>query len=212
MTESWSPLTQWARWNPWAPPPPPSLGDIIREIQRREEAERRRREAERRDWEEEKKRRLASQIDFAHDEMWVLKGFERLKGGPTLGNGGCAQLPQVFGGVPLTKYWKPGPKIPGNEIIIPYGTVIATFVNGVYPNWAHGNHAAIYGGSGVGHYDGKLRSYILLFDQWTGKSPSWRPVFYGDGVSDRSNDAAAFSVVLTAKPMYPSGTRIPVRH
>ena len=97
---------------------------------------------------------------------------------------------------------------------IPYGTAIATFVNGVYPNWTHGNHAAIFGGRWSGHHKGKLASGILIFDQWKGKEngPNWRLVFYGDGVSDRSNDGAAFSVILTAKPMWPTGTRIPVRH
>jgi hypothetical protein len=192
----------------------PSLGDVIRERQRREDIERRRREAERKEWMDEKARRLASQIDFARDQMWVLKGFEKLKGGPLLGDGSCAKLPQIYGGVPLTKYWKPGPKIHGNAQIIPYGTAIATFVNGVYPNWSTGNHAAIFGGPWSGHLKGKLTSGITIFDQWHNKEdgPNWRFVEYGDGVTDRSNDGAAFSVILTAKPMYPFGTRIPVRY
>lgn len=190
-----------------APSKGPSLGDVIREIQRRE-ADYLRRIPE-------QQRPLARLIDFNRDQMWVLKGFERLKGGPLCGNGSCAQLPQIFGGVPMTKYWKEGPKVQQHAFIIPYGTAIATFVGGVYPNWAHGNHAAIYGGHMYSHdRKGNLISGIVIFDQWQGKKsgPNWRFVEYGDGVTDRSNDGAAFSVILTAKPMYPFGTRIPVRH
>lgn len=198
--------------------PTPSLADVMLDmtLRRQIEAVREavRQDTERKEWLAEKLRRLASLIDFEHDEMWVLKDFEKLKGGPLLGNGSCAQLPQIHGCLPKTAYWKPGPKLHGNAQIIPYGTAIATFVNGVYPNWTHGNHAAIFGGPWSGHYEGKLASGIIIFDQWKGKKggPNWRIVFYGDGVSDRSNDGAAFSVILTAKPMWPIGTRIPVRH
>ena len=181
-----------------------AVGEVMRQQALRKERE---------EWLAEKQRRLARLIDFEHDEMWILKGFEKLKGCPLLGNGSCAQLPQVYGGLPMTKYWKAGPKIHGNAQIIPYGTAIATFVGGVYPNLPHGNHAAIFGGPWSGHHKGKLASGIIIFDQWKDKeSPDWRVVFYGDGVSDRSNDGAAFSVILTAKPMYPTGTRIPVRY
>jgi hypothetical protein len=184
----------------------PSLGDIIREIQRRER--------ERLERIPEKLRRLAHLVDFDKDQVWLLQGFERLKGGPLLGNGSCAVLPQIFGGVPQTKYWKEGPRVLIHDKIIPYGTVIATFVGGVYPNWKHGNHAAIYGGAGLWKHDGRMRMGIHIFDQWKDKKsgPNWRHVVYGDGVSDRSNDGAAFSVVLTQKPFYPIGGRIPVRH
>jgi hypothetical protein len=196
--------------------PTPSLADTLYHWSLRQqiyEADRRQTlQREREEWLSYKAQRLASLIDYEHDEMWVLKGFEKLKGGPVLGNGSCAQLPQIHGSVPLTKFWKPGPKIHGNEVIIPYGTAIATFVNGVYPNWEHGNHAAIFGRGWSGHLDGKLTSEIVIFDQWKGKSPDWRFVAYGDGVSDRSNDGAAFSVIVTAKPMWPTGMRIPVRY
>jgi len=198
----------------------PSLADVMLDmmIRRQMEAVREavRQELlrkEREEWLAKKQRRLAIMIDFNRDQMWVLKDFEKLKGGPLLGNGSCAQLPQIHGGLPKTACWKQGPKVHGNAVIIPYGTAIATFVNGVYPNWPHGNHAAIFGSHWSGHYGGKLASGIMIFDQWKGKkTPDWRLVFYGDGVSDRSNDGAAFSVIVTAKPMWPAGTRIPVRH
>jgi hypothetical protein len=190
----------------------PKLADVLLEQILRQQQEAIRRMWERAEWLAEKQRRLESLIDFDRDQMWVLKDFEKLKGGPVLGNGSCAQLPQIHGDVPKTAFWKPGPKIYGNAQIIPYGTAIATFVNGVYPNWPHGNHAAIFGSGWSGHYEGKLHSGIMIFDQWKGRSPNWRVVLYGDGVSDRSNDGAAFSVILTAKPMWPVGERIPVRH
>jgi hypothetical protein len=168
---------------------------------------------EREDLLAEKARRLASQIDFQHDEMWVLKDFEKLRGGPRLGDGSGVQLLQLHGGLSRTEYWKPGPKIYGRALNIPYGTAIATFADGIYPNETQVGHAAIFGGPWSGSYDGKRVSGILIFDQCTGKrAPDWRVVFYGDAVSDRPNDAAAFSVILTTKPAWPAGTRIPLRH
>jgi hypothetical protein len=82
--------------------PTPSLADVMlemilrRQIEAVQEAVRQQLLLkEREEWLAEKQRRLASLIDFDRDQMWVLKDFEKLKDGPELGNGSCAQLPQI---------------------------------------------------------------------------------------------------------------------
>jgi hypothetical protein len=127
---------------------------------------------------------------IAHGKIWVLTGFEKLKG-KVCGSGQCPGIAQAFGGLPKTKEWFEGPKVRGNPMI-PYGTVLATFVHGKYPNLPHGNHVAIY-------IDQDPVKGVLVFDQWTGKPAGYRRMTFGDGVSDRSNDGAALSVVLTPK-------------
>lgn len=73
------------------------------------------------------------------------------------------------------------------------GTAIATFVNGKYPNAAHGNHAALYVKQDMGG--------IWVADQWKDKKqvtirklPFLGKNRYAD-YTDPSNNGDAFSVI-----------------
>ena len=59
-------------------------------------------------------------------------------------------------------------------------------MNGVYPNWGHGNHAAIF------LYE--TADGIRVFDQWSGHAPSERTIRWNGG-SNLSNNADAYYVV-----------------
>jgi hypothetical protein len=133
---------------------------------------------------------LQSMIDRLNGKMWVIKDFERLKD-KVVGSGQCPGIVQSHGGLPFVRLWFAGPKVKGTPAI-PYGTAVATFVDGKYPNWKHGNHVAIY-------IDQDPVKGVLVFDQWTGQPAGYRWMEFGDGVTDRSNDGAALSIILTAK-------------
>ncbi|MEA1676073.1 BPSL0067 family protein [Nitrospirillum sp. BR 11163] len=62
---------------------------------------------------------------------------------PNVGTGQCVALVQAFTSAGRTASWKQGAPVRGNTSLR-IGTAIATFVNGQYPNHAHGNHAAFY--------------------------------------------------------------------
>jgi hypothetical protein len=105
-----------------------------------------------------------------------------------VGNGQCVSLVKAWTGAPASSLWTQGAKVEGNTMISK-GTAIATFVNGVYPNWGSGNHAAIYLYSTA---DG-----IRVIDQWTGRThhyPQERTIRF-DGGSNLSNNASAYYVV-----------------
>src|SRR5258708_37211834 len=76
--------------------------------------------------------------------------------------------------------------------VISKGTVIATMVDGHYPNHAHGNHAAIYLSHDV--------HGIVVLDQWTGHPVSRRTIHPHGGHANASNDADAFYVLEEAPP------------
>jgi len=104
-----------------------------------------------------------------------------------VGNGQCVSLVKAWAGAPPSSTWRQGAKVLGNGMI-QKGTIIATFVDGVYPNWGHGNHAAIYLSSNG--------DSITVIDQWTGRShhhPQERTIHTGG--TSLSNDARAYSVV-----------------
>lgn len=120
---------------------------------------------------------------IAHDLEHKLAA----NGTSMVGNGQCVSLVKAWSGAPPSSLWRQGEKVLGNRHIS-RGTVIATFVNGVYPNWGHGNHAAIYLGETA---DG-----IRVIDQWSGRTqhhPQERTIHLGG--SSLSNDANAYSVV-----------------
>ena len=129
-------------------------------------------------------------IDEKNGKMWVLSGFEKLKD-KVVGSGQCPGIVQSYGGLPLTRYWFEGPKVKGVDVV-PYGTAIATFIDGKYKSLPHGNHVAIY-------IDQDPVKGLLVFDQWTGRPANYRWMKWGDGVTDRSNDGAAMSIILTPK-------------
>lgn len=88
---------------------------------------------------------------------YVYSKVEELEDDPVVGTRQCVALVQKYGGVPVTALWKEGARVLGNPPI-KKGTAIATFVNGRYPNRAHGNHAAFFvRASGNGFW---------IMDQW----------------------------------------------
>lgn len=107
----------------------------------------------------------------------------------------CVALIQHYTDAPITSAWREGEPVMNNKTLTP-GTAIATFVNGRYPNLAHGNHAAFYLGQGA--------NGIYIVDQWNdsvrkpkisirfirskGKSKSGKYI-------DPSDNADAFSVI-----------------
>lgn len=126
--------------------------------------------------------------EHARWRIWKLDGFEKLLG-EEVGSGQCPAIVQSYGGLPKVRFWSEGPKVRGNPHI-PYGTAIATFIDGKYPNMKHGNHAAIY-------LEQDPSRGVHVFEQFSGVGAQKRWLPYKDGRSDRSNDGAAFSVILT---------------
>lgn len=91
-----------------------------------------------------------------------------------MGNGQCVALVRELTGAPPSSLWNEGARLVDlleeNAFIQP-GTAIATFFNGRYPNWPHGNHAALF-----------LRwveNGIEVFHQWKGKAPHKRVLYFG---------------------------------
>lgn len=117
---------------------------------------------------------------------YVAHDLEHRSMSRAVGSGECVALVQAWAGAPTTANWRQGTRVKGNGALISRGTIIATFVNGVYPNHAHGNHAAIFlhEVEGVG---------IRVIDQWHGQVPHERTIRYGG--HGGSNDGDAFSVV-----------------
>jgi hypothetical protein len=106
----------------------------------------------------------------------------------SVGTGQCVAYVQRAANAPYTGQWRPGVQVmtaaPGSIV---KGTVIATLVDGVYPNHAHGNHAAIY----LSHDSHGIR----VMDQWTGHPVSERTINNNHGNGSASNDASKFYVV-----------------
>lgn len=63
----------------------------------------------------------------------------------------CVELIQHYIRVGQTSTWQQGAAVFGNKNI-EVGTVIATFVNGRYPNHNSGNHAAFFWGKMLAGY------------------------------------------------------------
>lgn len=106
------------------------------------------------------------------------------------GNGQCVALVRTLTGAPASSIWREGEAIVDllerNAYIAP-GTAIATFFDGRYPNWNHGNHAAIFlewAGNG-----------IEVFHQWRGKAPHKRVLYFGRKQSPSFLRAEHYSVV-----------------
>jgi hypothetical protein len=106
--------------------------------------------------------------------------------------GSCASLVQHYTRVGPTANWKEGEVVKGNSI--KKGTAIATFVNGVYPNKKHDNHAALYVSQDA--------TGIWVVDQWEGlPKPHKRKLSFkgktadGSGWEDPSNNGDALSVI-----------------
>lgn len=74
---------------------------------------------------------------------YIYPKAAELKGQSVVGSRQCVALVQEYAGAPITSAWRQGEAVFGNITLKP-GTAIATFVDGRYPNRAHGNHAALY--------------------------------------------------------------------
>ena len=108
--------------------------------------------------------------------------------GSKVGTGQCVAYVQAATSIGSTGTWTAGVKVisahPGQ---ITKGTVIATMVDGHYPNHSHGNHAAIY----LSHD----ASGIQVIDQWLGQVVHYRTIHDHGGNGSPSNDASKFYVV-----------------
>src|SRR5437868_2467534 len=123
---------------------------------------------------------------------YIYPDVDNLEGQKLAGTGQCVALVQVYTDAPLTRAWKEGVHVRGATKVVK-GTAIATFVDGKYPNHAHGNHACFY--------LSQDHSGISVMDQWTSKGNIGSRVlsFRGknkDGTYvDPSNNGDAFSVI-----------------
>lgn len=95
---------------------------------------------------------------------YVYDAAPKLRGTPLVGTHQCVALIRFYTPAPHTSAWRPGQKVRGATDIA-VGTAIATFVDGRYPNEAHGNHAAFYLGQDA--------FGIQVVDQWA--NPVKRP-------------------------------------
>ncbi|KQO26855.1 hypothetical protein ASF11_04070 [Acidovorax sp. Leaf76] len=123
---------------------------------------------------------------------YVYEDPESLAGGKLVGTHQCVALVKHYARAPATSLWREGATVKGN-LLLTKGTVIATFVNGKYPNKPTGNHAAFYVSQDA--------SGITVVDQWTGSGKIRKRVlpFLGKDKTgkfvDPSGNGDAFSVV-----------------
>jgi hypothetical protein len=106
--------------------------------------------------------------------------------GKAVGTGQCVAYVQAAAGAPSTATWMAGEKV-RTATHVDAGTVIATMVDGHYPNHSSGNHAAIY----ISHDEHGIR----VWDQWSGHAVSQRVIRYHGGTGSASNDGDAYYVV-----------------
>ena len=103
-----------------------------------------------------------------------------------VGNGHCVVFVQTCTCAPQARMWKEGAKVKG-ALTLQTGTAIATFKNGVYPNNASGNHAAIYMSQDA--------MGIWVYDQWIGQPVHKRLIRFKGGVGSAVDDGDAYSVI-----------------
>ena len=122
----------------------------------------------------------------------VYADARNLEGKPIEGNGQCVTLVKNHTSVGWTGNWRQGSEVVGNRTLAP-GTAIATFVDGKYPNQAHGNHAAFY--------MGQVSDGIYIMDQWSSKPRISKRFVRRQGKDSHgnfvnpSNNADAFFVI-----------------
>ncbi len=109
--------------------------------------------------------------------------------GKVIGNGQCVAYVRKCTGAPQTGLWRPGVKVHGAEQI-EFGTAIATFVDGSYPDKPTGQHAAIYVEQDA--------TGITVWDQWVRQPVHKRLIRFKNGAGSLSNDGDAFSVIEVA--------------
>lgn len=127
---------------------------------------------------------------------YVYPHAEALQHTPLVGSHQCVALVQYYADVPSTSFWREGARVRGNTALA-VGTAIATFFDGRYPNFKHGNHAAFY--------LGQDEHGVYVMDQWANDARR-KPfvsrrclVFQGKdehgAYRDPSNNGDAFSVI-----------------
>lgn len=108
--------------------------------------------------------------------------------GKAVGTGQCVAYVQAAAHAPNTGSWTAGIRVmSAAQNTITKGTVIATMVDGHYPNHSHGNHAAIYL-----YHDAHG---IEVWDQWLGQKVHKRYIHDRGDQGSASNDASRFYVV-----------------
>ena len=111
-----------------------------------------------------------------------------------VGNHQCVVLVQTYTNAPRAANWRQGASVRGH-LLLAKGTAIATFVDAMYKNHSHGNHAAFYLSQDQGG--------ILVMDQWRSAtkfkvSRHYLPFKGADKHGkwvDSSNNGDAFSVI-----------------
>ncbi len=125
---------------------------------------------------------------------YVYPEVDTLDGHALVGTQQCVVLVQAFTKAPRAADWTQGAAVRG-LLLLARGTAIATFVDGVYKNRPHGNHAALYLSQDQGG--------VWVMDQWKGpdklKVSRHYLQFKGAGKDgswvDTSNNGDAFSVI-----------------
>ncbi len=126
---------------------------------------------------------------------YIYENVDKLEGQPLVGTHHCVALVQHYAKAPQAALWTQGVLVRDTKGISK-GTVIATFVNGVYLNNRTGNHAALFLSQDA--------TGINVMDQWKAdpKKPtisSRRIRFKGlkDGklIESLSNNGDAYYVV-----------------
>jgi hypothetical protein len=118
--------------------------------------------------------------------------LDSLEGKPTVDGGACVALVKKYTSCGAASAWNEGDSVKGNAMITK-GTVIATFVNGKYPNQQTGNHAAFYISQDA--------SGITVIDQWNSSGTIQKRVLRFKGKDKMgkymtpSNNGDAFSIV-----------------
>lgn len=123
---------------------------------------------------------------------YVYEDAESLAGNATVGTKQCVALVKKYGNAPASSTWQEGDAVRGNTTL-KKGTAIATFVDGKYPNLAHGNHAAFYLSQDA--------AGIWVVDQWSSSGTirkrhlPFRGTDRDGNYVNPSENADAFSVV-----------------
>ena len=125
-----------------------------------------------------------------------------LRGRKLIGDGSCVLLVQAYARVPKHQLWRQGPRVIEQDGLA-IGTPVATFENGVYPNWKTGNHAALFLRFGNKNADGTWASFWVV-EQYKGliaiserelKRKGKVSSQWGERWADPSNNADAFYVI-----------------
>lgn len=145
---------------------------------------------------------LIKEWDAKYRKAWEENGWGGIRS-LKIANGQCARLPQELTSVGHTSRWQPGERVVDVARTLKPRTVIANFLFEYdkmwYPN-SHGWHAALFvKGEDYSTATGKPNK-IIMFDQWTGKAPTLRPVHnwppHTEKTKEPANIANDFFVVM----------------